>query len=76
MMWYFPGMGWWMVVAGIAIVSFLVALVALGVWAVRQLTRRDIRGTGPPLEIAKARYARGDISSEEFERIKRDLDSG
>ncbi len=65
----------WMVVV-------LVGLVALVVWLVKLLFPQD---SGTPasegenvsendaLEIARRRYARGDITAEEFSRIKRDL---
>ena len=44
------------------------------VWGVAKLTQRNgsIKKRDP-LEIAKERYARGDISREEFEQIKKDL---
>lgn len=57
---------------------FLIILggtIAIVVWIVRKLTET---GTGngsksDPLRIAKERYARGEISKEEFERLKNDL---
>ena len=78
-MWYWhEGMGWWMVFGGIWMVVFWVAIIALIVWGVRKLTERGDSGRGTtekpdPLEIAKERYARGEISKEEFEQIKKDL---
>jgi putative membrane protein len=47
---------------------------------VQSLTRREDGQGQPgaprrtPLDIARERYARGDISREEFEQIKRDLE--
>jgi putative membrane protein len=35
--------------------------------------RSAVEGSARPLEVLKERYARGEISREEFERIKRDL---
>jgi putative membrane protein len=59
-----------MMIAGIILVAALVYLVL----------RRGGWSPGPPgaqrespLDIAKRRYASGEISSEEFERIKNDL---
>lgn len=45
----------------------------LTVWAVRGSTEQSSEGEGDSLDIAKKRYARGDISKEEFEQIKEDL---
>ena len=58
------------------------SVIALIVWAIEAATRRESGQTQPPqsggprptpLDIAKERYARGDISREEFEQIKKDL---
>ena len=75
------GMGWWMVWGGLMMIFFWGAIIAVVVWAVQSLSRRD---DGPaqsgaipprtPLEIAKERYARGEISRDEFEQMKRDLE--
>jgi len=76
-------MGWWMLWGGLMMVFFWGAIIALIVWAVQSLSQRDggqtQRGgaTPPvrtPLEIAKERYARGEISRDEFEQMKRDLE--
>ena len=72
------GMGWWMLFGGVFMFLFWVALVALVVWGITRLARRGDSGPGAierrnPLEIAKERYARGEISREEFEQIKKDL---
>ena len=72
-MWYMPGMGWWMVLSGILALIFLAVLIALVVWGVRQGTGRSTAGTKKALDIAKERYARGEISKEEFEQLKKDL---
>jgi putative membrane protein len=74
-MWYFhEGMGWWMVFGGIWMVLFWGGLIALIVWGVNRLSRRgDSSRKQDPLDIAKERYAKGEISREEFEKIKMDL---
>ena len=69
------GMGWWMV---FWMVLFWGVIVALVVWGVKKLTERGSSGSSTsekrdPLDIAKERYARGEISREEFEQIKKDL---
>jgi putative membrane protein len=71
------GMGWWMAGASILWVLFILAVVFL---AARLAAPRDgaTGHTAPeqfprPLEIARRRYAAGEISRDEFERIRRDL---
>ncbi|MFC1593002.1 SHOCT domain-containing protein [Candidatus Omnitrophota bacterium] len=49
-------------------------LIALIVWGITKLAGRG--GSAPkrdPLEIARERYARGEIPGEEFEQIKKNL---
>ncbi|MBN2464686.1 SHOCT domain-containing protein [candidate division WOR-3 bacterium] len=51
-------------------------IVVLVVWAVRTSSGRGagVSGHEPDaLEIARRRYARGDISKEQFEQLKQDL---
>jgi putative membrane protein len=74
-MWYVhEGMGWWMVFGGILMVLFWGGVIALIVWGINRLTRRgDYSRKQDPLDVAKERYAKGEISREEFERIKKDL---
>jgi putative membrane protein len=79
-------MGWdwgWMWWGGSMMVLFWGGLIALVVLAVRGLSSG---GTGrseaapphneprqTPLEIAKARYAKGEINRDEYETLQRDL---
>ena len=64
----------------IFMVLFWVGIVILIVWGVRALASSG-RGAGyvgprpdsTPLEIAKARYARGEITKGEFDELKNDL---
>jgi len=68
------GAGWWMLFGWLWFVIFWAGIIALGIWIVRKLTERDGSERGnTALDIAKQRYARGEISREEFEQIKRDL---
>lgn len=60
--------------------AFKVAMWALVVTAivvgVRWLRRHGSFGTPPtPLEILRARYARGELSRQDFESMRRDLDA-
>jgi putative membrane protein len=55
-----------------------IVIIGLIVWGVIALVRRsgsttDTGSKQTPLDIAKERYARGEITREEFERIKKDL---
>jgi len=78
-MWYWhDGMGWWMMFGGIFMLLFWGAIIALVVWGISKLRERGDSSTGPtekrtPLDIAKERYAKGEISQEEFEQIKKNL---
>lgn len=59
--------------------SFKVAMWALIVTAlvygVRWLRGRDAQGRPTPLEILRARYARGELTRQDFESMRRDLDA-
>ena len=74
-MWYIhEGMGWWMAFGGVCMVVFWGGIIALIVWEVKRLIERG--GSTPqndPLDIVKERYARGEISAREFNRLKKDL---
>ena len=74
-MWDMPvGMGWWMAFGGLWMVVFGGGLIALIVWGIVRFSRRnDSARKSDPLEIAKERYAKGEISKEEFEQIKKGL---
>jgi putative membrane protein len=74
-MWDMPlGMGWWMAFGGLWMLIFWGGLIALIVWVITKFVRgKDISPKYNSLDIAKERYAKGEISKEEFEQIKRDL---
>lgn len=74
-MWYMhDGMGWWMVFGGFWMFIFWGGLIALIVWGITRLTRGgDSTPKHDPLDVVKERYARGEISSKEFEQLKKDL---
>ncbi len=73
------GMGWWMLFGMIWMVIFGGGIIGLIVWGVSQVTsgssRKETspRGEDEPLEIAKRRYARGEITREEFEQLRQDV---
>ena len=77
--------GWGMMfLGGLLMLLFWGIVIALAVWAIRKFTRseRD-REEGKPLafredsalEILKQRYAKGEISREEYQNMRRDLES-
>ena len=78
-MWYgHEGMGWWMIFGGIFMLLFWGVIIFLVVWGVNKLrepkgSSSDTNEERSPLDIAKERYARGEISQEEFEQIKKNL---
>ncbi len=65
------GGGWWIAMMFMMVI-FWAAVIVLVVWGFRNLTGpREERKT--PLDIAKERLARGEISADEFDRIKQQL---
>ena len=74
-MWYMhEGMGWWMVFGGAWMLIFWGGLIALIIWGVTKLSGRgNSIPKHEPLDRAKERYAKGEISREEFEQLKKDL---
>ena len=76
-MWHMgDGWGWWMVFGWIWMVAFW----ALIIWAIMSLTRRPTdrrfeRSTTEltPLEILEQRYARGELTDEQFDAMRRRL---
>ena len=69
---FLPWLSW---VGPIAMVVFWVLIVVAIVFFIRYLVRgpRSAAHDGSAMEILKARYARGEISKEEFEGKRRDL---
>jgi len=74
MFWMHDGaMGWgWGIFGAVWMLLFWGGVFGLVVWGVNRLTKSG-GSSQTPLAIAKARYARGEISREEFEQIRRDL---
>lgn len=74
-MWFMHDVGgWWWLFGGIWMFVFWGGLITLIVLGITRLTRRDESTTKhTPFDLAKERYAKGEISREEFEQIKKDL---
>jgi len=69
------GDGSWIVMIIMMSVFWLGAL-ALGAWAIHAFSRRGLRANGPesPLDIARRRYASGELTQDQFEAIKHGLE--
>jgi len=62
----------WLVIFLIAL--FWAGVIALVVWGINRLVRHSNSPTQQtPIDIAKERYAKGEINKEQFEQIKKDL---
>jgi putative membrane protein len=74
-MWYMHSVNsWWMVVGWIVMLLIWVGIAVLAILAFRWFLRRsDTTEKQTPLDIARERYAKGEITKEQFEQIKKDL---
>ena len=85
MMWGWPnmmggffggGMGWiGMILGFIFFILIIIGVIFLIVWIVKRATHSGIEDkTGSKaLEVLKERYAKGEITKEQYESMKRDL---
>ena len=69
MCYWSEGVGPWTAIGGALMLLFTAGVVLLGVWF---FSRSAKRGNGA-LAAVRERYARGEISKEEFDRIRKDL---
>ena len=72
--------GWgsgWMWVRSIGMILFWLVVIGLVIWGVRRAARHGhfpgMMGNKTPLDIAKERYAKGEISLAQFDEIKKNL---
>ena len=74
-MWHYAdGMGWWILFGSAWMFVFWGGLIALIVWEITKLSGRGNSNVKQnPLEAAKERYARGEITKTDFERLKKDI---
>jgi putative membrane protein len=75
--WYFGG--WMMLVWAFIFIIFWAAVITLIIWAIRKFNSRTNEPASSmrqnPLDIARERYAKGEITKEQFDQLKRDLNS-
>jgi putative membrane protein len=67
------GMGWWMVFGAAMWLVFWAAIVYLVVHLVHR-GDRDVQLEDRPVEIARRRYAAGEITKDQYEQLRHDLD--
>jgi putative membrane protein len=67
------GMGWWMIFMGVFWILFWASLIYLFVTAVARGRRGGRSDDGDAIEIAKRRLARGEITTDQFQEIRRHL---
>jgi putative membrane protein len=80
MMWGYniTGMGWWMIISSLIWFGLIaVAVWAFARWANRTSQSNTLSTTPAPsaTEILRQRFARGEIDSDTFERMRRELDA-
>lgn len=70
-MWPYHEMGWWMFLAMI----WFALIWALVVWVLVRLVSPANRSgrEEAPLDLARRRYAKGEISRDDYERLRKDL---
>lgn len=72
-MWFFPL--FFLSVFAICLVFFLMGKRGCGPWRNQERGRDGTADGETALDILKKRYAKGEISKEEFEQIKKDISS-
>ncbi len=72
--WMFWGGGMWIFpILGLVVFLFVIYFLFTRVFSGGGLVGGRTAGEQSPLEILKIRYAKGEISREEFERMKKDV---
>ena len=73
------GLGGGMLFGGLLMIAFWVLIIGGAVWLVVTLARNNqgtlaVTGSGQtPLAILQARYAKGEITKEQYDQMRRDL---
>ena len=74
MMSWFGGSGYGMGhgIGGLAMMLFWIVIIVVGIWTVKSLSSGKSDNSSPE-DILKKRYAKGEITRDEYDRMKRDL---
>jgi putative membrane protein len=74
MMWWGHSSGWGL---GLVMVAFMVifwgTIIALVIWGIKKLTKHSSGTKSNAFDIVRERYARGEITKEQFEELKKEL---
>lgn len=73
---FFGGMGWvGMILGFIFFIAIIAGIILLIVWLVKRTTQlpSELKTESKALETLKERYAKGEISKEQYEQIKKDI---
>jgi putative membrane protein len=74
-----PGGGWWPMMhygyGGVFMWIIMIVLIGVLIYLFIQLQKGKAGSLETPLEILKKRYARGEITKEDFDRMKKDLET-
>jgi len=79
---WFGSFGWiYLIINLVLIIGTIIALVFLVIWIVKRLSNNNPEqalnnGAQSAVEIAKERYAKGDITREEYQKLLVDLGKG
>lgn len=57
----------------IGMLAFWALVIAGIVWLVRQIGTGALQGSNSALEVLKERYAKGELTRDEFEKMKKDI---
>ena len=73
-MWYTHNVNGWMAVGWVIMSLIWVGIAVLAILVFRWFLRHnEATDKQSPLDIARERYAKGEITKEQFEQIKKDL---
>lgn len=79
---WFGGIGWiFLIINLVLLIGAFIAVVFLVIWIVKQLSNNNPgqalnNDAASAVEIAKERYAKGDITREEYQKLIIDLERG
>lgn len=71
----FPFLGGFFSLAILALIIFAVVMISRRTPMSRPMTYTPTGTTQSPLDIAKSRYAKGEINKDEYESLRQDLES-